>query len=176
MDLFVKDIRNLIIDSYQTYFYLIYITQYKPGGNLAFYMYPYIKLYNYFIKNLKMHLALNIFKIYYDKNSKALTINTLNEHVKIKFKKDRLKKYETRISTIRKQSLAHNDKEKDDSKITLNELYLILIEIRKNYNKLCENIQNSKKISNMFIGKLRTEASVAVQLLYGGLISKGVKL
>ena len=58
---YAKSIRNLIIDSYQSYFYIKTLLKYKPNHNLPFHYYPYLNFYNFNMRNLKEHLALNIF-------------------------------------------------------------------------------------------------------------------
>lgn len=94
---------------------------------------------------LKADLALTIWKIYLDNDKKANTIKNLNSYICTTYSKTKAstklpKHYNESLKNLceaRSQFIAHNDISKCDTKITMNELYKILDEIRKIYNALC---------------------------------------
>lgn len=119
------------------------------------YMLEEILLYNESIKNqknaaktrayrvlghtfrvLKEDLCLTLWKVYFDPDRKAHTIRkmahylhaTTRKSCKSKLSKE-MSAYEPTICTIRKQGLAHNDKEKSEATVDLQVLFQILDEV-----------------------------------------------
>jgi len=86
---------------------------------------------------LKEDLCLTLWKVYYDTDSRAHTIRKMayylhdaaQKNCESKISKE-MEVYKSAIDTIRKQGLAHNDKDKSQTYIDLKVLFQILDEIR----------------------------------------------
>lgn len=86
---------------------------------------------------MKEDLCLTLWKVYYDTDSRAHTIRKMAHYLhdvaqkncESKISKE-MEVYESAIDTIRKQGLAHNDKDKSQAYVDLKVLFQILDEIR----------------------------------------------
>jgi len=110
---------------------------------------------NHFVKLVQKDLALTLWKIYYDTDSKANTVpkfrNTINkllrdngrEHEQVKQEMIN-KNTENKLIMMRRQFLAHTDMNRKDSKILICELKEMLDAICKEFNNSCNVICNDK--------------------------------
>lgn len=110
----------------------------------AYKTYSYSVIGHLFIL-LKNDLCLTLWKIYFDNDGDALTISKLNQHLRqitgenyeSKISKH-LRIYDKAIDTVRDQYLAHNDKEKENVRVKLSDLYAIMDEICILLNGMCK--------------------------------------
>jgi len=101
---------------------------------------------------LKTDLGLTIWKIYSDENNKANTIKHLNTYIRkylqdqdgtttiksLKIKPpEEIRDIEKRLCILRRNFLAHNDKEKQDVSVEVTEMERFLDFLRETLNKLC---------------------------------------
>ena len=123
---------------------------------------------------LKADLALTIWKIYLDNDKKANTIKNLNNYICTAYSKTKVptklpKHYNESLENLceaRSQFIAHNDVSKCDTKVSMNELYNILDEIRKIYNSLCDKSIDNRVVhildSDTYALELKTIFSTLV--------------
>lgn len=116
-------------------------------------MVPHIS--NHFVVLVQKDLALTLWKIYYDIDSNANTVpkfrNAINELLRNKgcgSKQVKQEKINSNISntlgTMRRKFLAHADMKRNGSKIDICELKDLLDKICKEFNKICEVVDNDK--------------------------------
>ena len=97
----------------------------------------------------KMDLCITIWKLLYDKNTRANSLMSMNrylqgingKHYRVKLSKE-LRDNEKVICNIRNQVMAHNDSVRSIDSITVSTLHCILNEIRIMLNDMCDRDVN----------------------------------
>ena len=116
---------------------------------------------NYFVRLVQKDLASTLWKIYYDTNTVSKFRNTINESLRNSdcryetVKKERTNRStENKLKAMRHQFLAHADMKRDSSKIDICELTELLEAICREFNKVCDVIDDDKfaGISEINIG------------------------
>lgn len=120
---------------------------------------------NLFVLLSQKDLALTIWKIYLDTNTNANTVakfrNTINTLLKNSGYEDRTVKKEkinknivNKLTMMRRQFLAHTDEMRGDSIIQICELKNLLDDICREFNRVCDVIDDDRvaKISEINIG------------------------
>lgn len=120
---------------------------------------------NYFVRLVQKDLALTLWKIYYDTASNANTVskfrNTINKlrmnddcsYKPVKKEKTN-KSTEDKLKVMRREFLAHADMKRNSSKIEICELTELLEAICREFNRVCDVIDDDKfgSISEIDIG------------------------
>lgn len=134
---------------------------------------------NHVVRLLQKDLALTIWKIYFDINPNANTIpkfrndinnelrNSGNEHKQVK--KEKLDDGSTsKLISMRKQFLAHADMTRNDSRIEISDLKDILDTICKEFNNVCNVVDDERivGISGINIGLQDMNYQVELLVLY----------
>lgn len=116
-------------------------------------MVPHIS--NHFVVLVQKDLALTLWKIYYDTDSKANTVpkfrNTINKLLRDsgcegkQVKQEKINKsIEDKLKAVRRQFLAHVDMKRNDSRIEICELKELLDIICREFNRVCDVIDDDK--------------------------------
>lgn len=134
----------------------------KEKSNL-YNMVPHIS--NHFVVLVQKDLALTLWKIYYDVDSNANTVskfrNTINKLLRDSdcerrlVKKEKINKsIENKLKVLRRQFLAHTDMKRNDSRIKICELKELLDVICREFNRVCDAIDDDRvvNISEINIG------------------------
>lgn len=134
---------------------------------------------NHFIVLVQKDLALTLWKIYYDTDPNANTVpkfrNTINKLLRDndceckQVKSENINKsIENKLKMLRRQFLAHVDMKRNDSRIDICELKELLDAIRKDFNRVCEVIDDDKflSISEINIGWQNMDYYTELLLLY----------
>lgn len=134
---------------------------------------------NHIVRLLQKDLALTIWKIYFDVNSNANTItkfrkainnelrNSGNEHKRVN-RENLDSSFTYKLSLMRKQFLAHTDMKRNDSRIEISDLKDILDTICKEFNNVC-NVVNDERvigISEINIGIQDMTCQIELLALY----------
>jgi len=179
----VESLNYMIKNTYQSYYYLTNFIKYTPSTKLAWYHFPYLDLYNHLVRQSKMNICLNIWKMYVEKKNESITIHKLNRilhderHINHKTTKTFHKKFKTPIDKIRKQSIAHNDLEKEDYSITLSDMFDILNEIKNNYNEILDKFSMPNYfITEEHLQKMKNECEVSIDMVFSGNIKETIEL
>lgn len=134
---------SLVLQAYADMYMLEAITELRPDSNSldpdAFYTLRHI------CELIKSDFALTIWKVLIDENDgEANTLRTLCTYLGQKFEKRIKNKFSQLtlqiakdIQAIRKKHLAHNDKEKSGVKIKVEDMRLVIEEVREKLNALC---------------------------------------
>ena len=186
----VESLNYMIRNTYQSYYYLKNLIKYTPSTKLSRFYYPYLDLYNHLVRQFKINICLNIWKMYFESNSKSIRIDKISSILRnekqIIVHQTRIcyNKYKIQINKLRQQSIAHNDLEKGDYSITLSEMFDTLNEIKNNFNKMLNEIKNNyNEISTRFsifcspitdkdLEKIKNESEVAIEMIFSGDIKK----
>lgn len=110
---------------------------------------------NHFVLLVQKDLALTLWKIYYDKDSKSNTVpkfrNTINELLRNSdcknkcVKREKINKsIEDKLTMLRKQYLAHVDMTRNDNRIEIRELKELLDIICREFNRICDVIDDDR--------------------------------
>ena len=115
---------------------------------------------DHFIVLVQKDLALTLYKIYYDTNPNANTVprfrNDINKLLRdnnceckqVKQKKIKINKnVENTLKVLRRQFLAHVDMYRNGSKIDIHELNVLLDVICKDFNQVCDVIDDDNFFS-----------------------------
>lgn len=113
---------------------------------------------NHFILLLQKDLALTLWKIYYDTDSNANTVpkfrNAINKLLRDngcecnQVKQEKMNKsIEDKLKMMRRQFLAHTDMKRSGSKIEICELKELLDVICRDFNNVCEVVDDDRIVS-----------------------------
>lgn len=190
----LKSLNYMIRSTYQSYYYLKNLTKYTPSTKLSKFYYPYLNLYNHLVRQFKINICLNIWKMYFESDNQSIRIDKLSsilrdeKQIIIHQTRTCYKKYKIQINKLRQQSIAHNDLKKDDYSITLSEMFDILNEINSNFNKMLNEIKNNyNELANEFfiycspitekeLEKIENESKVAIDMIFSGNIKESLDL
>lgn len=134
---------------------------------------------NHFIVLVQKDLALTLCKIYYDTDPNANTVpkfrNTINKLLRDsdceckQVKPEKINKsIENKLIMLRRQFLAHVDMKRNNSRIDICELKELLDKICKEFNRVCDVVDDDKfsSISEIDIGWQNKDYYTELLLLY----------
>ena len=134
---------------------------------------------NHIVKATQMELALTLWKMYFDNDSKANTIpkfrNSINGKLHTygikgqRINRSKIKKeIEDNLNLLRRQFLAHADMTRSDNRIEMSDLFNLLDVMYKEFNCICSVIDDDRVsgISEENIGLQDMEIQVELLALY----------
>lgn len=134
---------------------------------------------NHFVVLMQKDLASTLWKIYYDTNKNANTVskfrNAINKLLRDSdceskpVKKEKTNKnIENKLIMMRRQFLAHTDMNRSDSRIKICELKELLDTICREFNRVCDVINDDRiaKVSEINIGLQEMDCYMELITLY----------
>lgn len=172
-----NELYKIILDCYKDVFILERYKKLEDEKNEMYVESACIS--THFVFLAQKDLALTLWKIYCDIDSKSNTIPKFRNDINDKLresgyidkqveKKNKNGYIENELNRIRQKFLAHTDINRTDSRIKISELNYLLSRVLEEFNDVCEVIDNKdiNRISQATIDLEKLRCNIALNVLY----------